>query len=1580
MAAWILGSFFRAIRKDVATQRTGLRQKRKKTPPSRQDPSLCGRHEALEPRAMMAVVAAAYDVTADWGDEFQATIELQNLDSEAVDDWTLAFDYRATITSIWNATILDRNGDRYTIANDGWHADLEAGRTLAFSFLGVIDAPTEVALTPTDYVLNGTPLGDTGANLATSPTESNLSGPDSGDPAALQPAASHTAHFQVLTEWGDGFAGEITVQNHQNTTLRGWEVSFDFDGDIAELWNGSITRRSGTRYTVRGPRWNPDLSPGGTGTIRFKSTAGTDAPALQNLLITGMCDGPQPPAALPLATTTWLPPRGVTPQPAAADGEGRVFGANPAHIDIEGFDPLRDQISFGDQSAHHITLGKTASGELAMVNAWHQPPAIQKLSGVSPQALSPENFGVVANEQLRQDIGGVLSWEHNVGPHEPDTVYVRSHEFGVHERIETFDPRTMKLNFLYFGARAGLSVQDRDEGLLVTAEATGQSILLVGVSQNHLFGKNIEFHHDQIVEDRLHTAFGFTADQVTMVSRAELLTPLAPGSEPTDGWQERTGHDAPRDGIGLEPAGPTDPQGNPYTVVAATTDVSVLVDTDGLAYVRENAGPPVAITRADAYWQGPVPLARDGATIMAAARDDLGRLRVLDGTGTNVYAWILDDNGLYVGEEGPTDTSIGTKENLFQYDIDGDGTLDPIAGVNSGNDGDEHWGEAYFAPYVDMAFWEAPNLTEIAATRGTSLLTLAFVLATPDGTAAWGGVDSLALDAQSDRALAIDRSIADFQTVGGSVMVSFGGAADNSLAHAYAVRGKTPQDLADAYLKVIDKYALNRVDFDIEGTAIADQASITLRSEALALLQQARPDIELWYTLPVLPSGLTYNGSNVVRSALAAGVVLDGVNVMAMNYGEWAAPTSGPAGQTLGYYATAAAQGTHNQLTALYREFGHVFGWNQLGVTPMIGVNDITYEVFTLDDAAELETFARAKELGMLSMWSVARDNPGSYGQVSATASGLDLPAGIFSSTFRDYGTQNEIGSHAEAPGDSETDIGPYTVVAATTAVNLLVDAAGLAYVSEVDGVVIPVTRSDGYWQGAVPLTRDGATILAAARDDVGRLRVLDGSGTNVYAWILNEAGAYTGEEGPADSSLATKEHLFQFDIDGDGTIGNSTSTSPTTEDSPPPDAGQNEKVVAAYFPEWGIYGRDYQPADVPVDQLTHLIYAFANLTADGEMTVYDTYAATEKRFTAAESVTGEDELWVYPAEDPRSEQTIWGSFNQLAELKKLSPDLTVSIAVGGWTLSDHFSSVTSTAAGRERFAQSIVEFLKTYRVFDGIDFDWEYPGGGGEAGNSASPDDGLNYALLLADVRARLNDLGTELGRTYEISVASPGSLGRIAAFNVAGLAPSVDFFNVMTYDFHGTWESTTGHQSAFTGDPGGLDIKTAVDAYLAAGVQPHQIVVGAPMYTRAWSGVADGGDGGYDEWASGAAPGSFEAGNYDYKDLLSQIIAGGGWELYWDDTAQASYAYNTEHDIFSSFETTTSIALKADWADALGLGGMMFWDLSGDAANSTDSLLAAAFRSLILDESVAEIEADSALPDPIIIGGDGVIGALLN
>ncbi|MEC7501484.1 MAG: glycosyl hydrolase family 18 protein [Planctomycetota bacterium] len=434
----------------------------------------------------------------------------------------------------------------------------------------------------------------------------------------------------------------------------------------------------------------------------------------------------------------------------------------------------------------------------------------------------------------------------------------------------------------------------------------------------------------------------------------------------------------------------------------------------------------------------------------------------------------------------------------------------------------------------------------------------------------------------------------------------------------------------------------------------------------------------------------------------------------------------------------------------------------------------------------------------------------------------------------------------------------------------------------------------------------------------------------------------------------------------------------PATNEDPEADP-ISQPVVAAYYPEWGIYGRDYQIADVPAEDLTHFIYAFANLTAGGEMVLFDSYAATEKRFSAEDSVSGEADLWSYPADDPRSQQTVWGNFNQLSQLKEKYPHLRTSIALGGWTLSGNFSSVCSTAAGRETLAQSIYDFLDTYTVFDGIDFDWEYPGGGGLSSNGVSDQDGENYALLLGLVRDKLDQLGTENGRYYEITVASPAGYDKIANFNLEGMKEHVDFFNVMTYDFHGTWENTTGHQAALMGDANGYDIATAIDIYLNAGVEREQIVLGAPAYTRAWSGVADGGDNGYNEATSGAAPGSFEKGTYDYKDLAGQYLSGtGDWELNWDDDAQAAYMYSESQGIFSSFETPGSISLKSEWAQDLGLGGMMFWDASNDAAGQ-ESLIGAAADSWLAGKSFNEITSASDLVFENIYGGNGLFDAIV-
>jgi hypothetical protein len=196
---------------------------------------------------------------------------------------------------------------------------------------------------------------------------------------------------------------------------------------------------------------------------------------------------------------------------------------------------------------------------------------------------------------------------------------------------------------------------------------------------------------------------------------------------------------------------------------------------------------------------------------------------------------------------------------------------------------------------------------------------------------------------------------------GGDVKISFGGASGIELAQACT----TPAAVAAEYQAVVDAYALKYIDLDIEGAAVAEPATIARRSQALKLLQTARPNLKISLTLPVLPEGLTSDGLNVVRSARDAGVNLDLVNVMAMDYQR----SSGD----YGAFAVQAAQSTFAQLKTLYPSKTNAQVWRMVGVTPMLGKNDDggTYDQ---NDARQLVSFAQSNHLGMLAFWEETRD------------------------------------------------------------------------------------------------------------------------------------------------------------------------------------------------------------------------------------------------------------------------------------------------------------------------------------------------------------------------------------------------------------------------------------------------------------------------------------------------------------------------------------------------------------------------------------------------------------------------------
>jgi hypothetical protein len=254
---------------------------------------------------------------------------------------------------------------------------------------------------------------------------------------------------------------------------------------------------------------------------------------------------------------------------------------------------------------------------------------------------------------------------------------------------------------------------------------------------------------------------------------------------------------------------------------------------------------------------------------------------------------------------------------------------------------------------VDVGAWPTFDLTNSYNSTGTKYYTLGFVIGFGT-TASWFGAYNMSVNFYADE-------INFIRSKGGNVIVSFGGAAGNELAYNIS----DVNALVAQYQSVINQYKLTRIDFDVEGFFVADTASVDRRNQAIAILEKNNPGLTVQYTLPVFPSGLPAAELYVLQSALKYGARIDLVNVMAMDYGDSMAPN--PNGQ-MGQYAVNAGSNTHNQCVSI--------GMNtKIGVTPMIGVNDVATENFTTSDANVLLTWAKANSyVQMVSMWSSNRD------------------------------------------------------------------------------------------------------------------------------------------------------------------------------------------------------------------------------------------------------------------------------------------------------------------------------------------------------------------------------------------------------------------------------------------------------------------------------------------------------------------------------------------------------------------------------------------------------------------------------
>jgi chitinase len=298
----------------------------------------------------------------------------------------------------------------------------------------------------------------------------------------------------------------------------------------------------------------------------------------------------------------------------------------------------------------------------------------------------------------------------------------------------------------------------------------------------------------------------------------------------------------------------------------------------------------------------------------------------------------------------------------------------------------------WFAPYVDVTLTPTYPFQSPSADPVSSVF-LGFVVsrsAAAPCTPSWGGYYTLA---GAQTALDLDERIAQLRAQGGSPMISFGGQANTELA----VDCTNSAALQAAYLAPVRRYDAAAIDLDIEGASLADLAADARRAQAIAAVQRQRARagsrLGVWLTLPVSNQGLTAAGVAAVRAMLAAHVTLSGVDALAMDYG----PGQGAA-HGMFPVIRSSLFAVHAQLQAIYQAAGTTLStaaaWRHLGVTVMIGQNDVPGERFTLNDARRLTAFVAAQDIPRVSAWSLNRDSQcgsvfSQVGVVSDTCSGV---------------------------------------------------------------------------------------------------------------------------------------------------------------------------------------------------------------------------------------------------------------------------------------------------------------------------------------------------------------------------------------------------------------------------------------------------------------------------------------------------------------------------------------------------------------------------------------------------------------
>ena len=389
-------------------------------------------------------------------------------------------------------------------------------------------------------------------------------------------------------------------------------------------------------------------------------------------------------------------------------------------------------------------------------------------------------------------------------------------------------------------------------------------------------------------------------------------------------------------------------------------------------------------------------------------------------------------------------------------------------------------------------------------------------------------------------------------------------------------------------------------------------------------------------------------------------------------------------------------------------------------------------------------------------------------------------------------------------------------------------------------------------------------------------------------------------------------------------------------------------RLIVGYLTEFRI--DNYPVKEIETrgagSMLTHILYAFANI-ANGHPVFDDDETAYKRSYTARESVDGQ-------GDNPAGKRVLRGAFNQLRKLESRHPQLKVLLSIGGANEANSkgFSLAARTASSRQKFVAACIDLfirgnlpqgISAKGVFAGLDIDWEYPTDCSAAMKRAEgcvPEDTANFTLLLAEFRRQLDEQGRKDSRYYQLTIAGSAWVDDYSKYQWKEIAPLVDFVNVMTYGLappgktrpHSPlYKSST--ETGWNADT--LNTDYAIKRYLAEGLPANKIVMGVPFYGVGWNGVPNVNNGLYQK--PGSAP--LDA---TYNKLKSLP----GFRPFRDQETKALWLFNPKSGVLWSFDDPESLATKMDYIKRMQLGGVMFWELSGDDANC--SLLKTIYRGM--------------------------------